>query len=109
MTSSMNWDAKEKSFQKCDIHVSPELVVEVLRNCSLHGGAALQFISWSGKKDGWSNTAETYDMAMKVAEQGKDFKHMRILFNEMRRNGLLVIIIFKILPTNKLWCYNLNL
>lgn len=29
-------------------------------------------------------------MAMKVAEQGKDFKHMRILFNEMRRNGLLV-------------------
>ncbi|KAL8193285.1 hypothetical protein R6Q57_026866 [Mikania cordata] len=90
VSSSMTWCSKEESLQKCDIYVTPDLVVEVMRKCSLHGGAALQFFSWVGKKDGYRHTAETYNMAMKIAGKGKDFKHMRSLFNEMIRKDLLV-------------------
>ncbi|KAK9061496.1 hypothetical protein SSX86_018678 [Deinandra increscens subsp. villosa] len=90
VSSSMTWYSKEESLQKCDLYITPALVVEVLRKCSLHGGAALQFFSWVGKKDGYRHTAETYNMAMKVAGKGKDFKHMRSLFNEMIRKDLLV-------------------
>ncbi|CAH1438023.1 unnamed protein product [Lactuca virosa] len=91
VSSSMSWCSKEESLQKCDLYsITPELVMEVLRSCRLHGGAALQFFTWVGKKDGYSHTAETYNMAMKIAGQGKDFKQMRMLFHEMRRKGLLV-------------------
>ncbi|KAI3793705.1 hypothetical protein L1987_36325 [Smallanthus sonchifolius] len=90
VSSSLTWCSKEESLQKCDLYITPDLVVEVLRNCSLHGGAALQFFSWVGKKDGYRHTAETYNMAMKIAGKGKDFKHMRNLFNEMIRKDLLV-------------------
>ncbi|PWA84421.1 Pentatricopeptide repeat-containing protein [Artemisia annua] len=90
VSSSIDWCLKEESLQKLDILITPELVVEVLENCSLHGGAALQFFSWVGKKDGYRHTSETYNMAMKIAGKGKDFGYMRILFNEMKRNGLLV-------------------
>ncbi|KAI3748317.1 hypothetical protein L6452_11311 [Arctium lappa] len=90
VSSLMDWCSKEESLQRCDLCITPELVVEILRNCSSHGGAALQFFSWVGKKDGYSHTAETYNMVMKIAGQGKDFKHMRSLFHEMRRKGLLV-------------------
>nr|XP_043634601.1 putative pentatricopeptide repeat-containing protein At5g06400, mitochondrial [Erigeron canadensis] len=90
VSSSMDWSLKEESLQKCDLDITPELVVEVLRKCSLQGCAASQFFSWAGKKNGYSHTAETYNMAMKVAGQGKDFKHMRNLFNEMRRKSLLI-------------------
>ncbi|GKC19184.1 putative pentatricopeptide repeat-containing protein, partial [Tanacetum coccineum] len=34
--------------------------------------------------------SETYNMAMKIAGKGKDFGYMRVLFNEMKRKGLLV-------------------
>ncbi|KAI3721922.1 hypothetical protein L2E82_32942 [Cichorium intybus] len=90
VSSSMTWCSKEESLQKCDLHITPDLVMEVLKTCRLHGGAALQFFTWVGNKDVYSHTAETYNMAMKIAGQGKDFKHMRILFHEMRRKGLLV-------------------
>ncbi|XP_071707304.1 putative pentatricopeptide repeat-containing protein At5g06400, mitochondrial [Rutidosis leptorrhynchoides] len=88
--SFMSWCLKEESLQKCDLYFTPELVMEVLRNCRLHGGAALQFFTWVGKKSGYEHTAETYNMAMKIAGQGKDFKLMRSLFNEMRRRRLSV-------------------
>ncbi|KAK1409872.1 hypothetical protein QVD17_36401 [Tagetes erecta] len=90
LSSSIDWCSKEKSLQKCDLYITPDLVVDVLRKCSLHGGAALQFFAWVGKKDGYRHTAETYNMAMKIAGKGKDFKHMRSLFNEMIRKDLLV-------------------
>ncbi|KAJ0657363.1 putative tetratricopeptide-like helical domain superfamily, pentacotripeptide-repeat region of PRORP [Helianthus annuus] len=90
VSSSMTWCAKEEALQKCDLYITPDLVVEVLRKCSLHGGAALCFFSWVGKIDGYRHTVETYNMAMKIAGKGKDFKHMRSLFNEMVRKDLSV-------------------
>ncbi|KAL4576851.1 hypothetical protein LXL04_012951 [Taraxacum kok-saghyz] len=92
VSSSMDWSSKEEFLQKCDVYITPELVMEVLRTCRLHGGAALQFFEWVGKmkKNGYSHTSETYNMAMKIAGQGKDFKHMRSLFHEMRRKHLFV-------------------
>ncbi|XP_076895269.1 putative pentatricopeptide repeat-containing protein At5g06400, mitochondrial [Bidens hawaiensis] len=90
VSSSMPWCSKEESLQKCDLYITPDLVVEVLRKCSLHGGAALQFFTCVGKKDGYRHTAETYNMAMKIAGKGKDFKHMRSLFNEIVRKDLSV-------------------
>ncbi|KVI09427.1 putative pentatricopeptide repeat-containing protein At5g06400, mitochondrial [Cynara cardunculus var. scolymus] len=90
VSSAIDWCSKEESLQRCNLYITPELVVEILRNCSPHGGAALQFFSWVGKKDGYSHTAETYNMAIKISGQGKDFKLMRSLFYEMRRKGLLV-------------------
>ncbi|CAN1239244.1 Putative pentatricopeptide repeat-containing protein At5g06400, mitochondrial [Linum grandiflorum] len=84
-SSSGEWSLIEEALEKCDIKFTPELVLEVLRKCSIHGNKALNFFSWVGKQAGYSHTAETYNMAMKISGRGKDFKHMRSLFHEMRR------------------------
>ncbi|CAN1277749.1 Putative pentatricopeptide repeat-containing protein At5g06400, mitochondrial [Linum perenne] len=85
VSSSGDWSHIEEALEKCDVKFTPDLVLEVLRNCSIHGNKALNFFSWVGKQAGYSHTAETYNMAMKVSGRGKDFKHMRSLFHEMKR------------------------
>ncbi|KAK4390045.1 putative pentatricopeptide repeat-containing protein, mitochondrial [Sesamum angolense] len=67
--------------------VRPELVVEILRKCSLNISTALKFFSWVGKQTGYRHNEQSYNMAMKIAGQGKNFKQMRSLFYEMRRRG----------------------
>ncbi|WCJ34151.1 Pentatricopeptide repeat (PPR) superfamily protein [Euphorbia peplus] len=90
LSSSSDWSIIEETLGKCTILFTPELVVEVLRNCRIHGKAALQYFSWVGMQDGYKHTTETYNMAMKISGRGKDFEHMRTLFNEMRRNRCLI-------------------
>ncbi|XP_057968432.1 putative pentatricopeptide repeat-containing protein At5g06400, mitochondrial [Malania oleifera] len=89
LSSSADWLSIEEALGRCTVQYTPPLVVEVLRSSTVHGHAALQFFSWLGKQDGYSHTTETYNMAIKIAGRGKDFKHMRYLFFEMRRRGLL--------------------
>ncbi|XP_059668626.1 putative pentatricopeptide repeat-containing protein At5g06400, mitochondrial [Cornus florida] len=89
LSSSRGWCLIQEALEKCTIQFTPELVVEILRNCSLHGHSALCFFSWLGEQAGYSHTTETYNMAIKIAGRGKDFKHMRSLFYEMRRKGCL--------------------
>ncbi|XP_041025577.1 putative pentatricopeptide repeat-containing protein At5g06400, mitochondrial [Juglans microcarpa x Juglans regia] len=87
LTSSTDWCLIQEALEKCNIHFTPDLVVEILHNCNVHGSAALHFFSWVGKQTGYSHTTETYNMAIKIAGRGKDFQHMRNLFYEMRRRG----------------------
>jgi pentatricopeptide repeat protein len=87
LSSSTDWCLIQEALEKCNIQFTPDLVVEILRNCNMHGSAALHFFSWVGKQSGYSHTTETYNTAIKLAGRGKDFKHMRHLFYEMRRRG----------------------
>ncbi|XP_020535676.1 putative pentatricopeptide repeat-containing protein At5g06400, mitochondrial isoform X2 [Jatropha curcas] len=90
LSSSDDWCMKREALEKCTVQFTPELVLGVLRNCSMHGNAALHLFSWVGMQTGYHHTTETYNMAMKIAGRGKDFKHMRSLFYEMRRKGCLI-------------------
>ncbi|XP_050226246.1 putative pentatricopeptide repeat-containing protein At5g06400, mitochondrial [Mercurialis annua] len=90
LSSSKDWSIMREALEKCTVQFTPALVVEILRNCSIHGKAALNFFSWVGSRSGYRHTAETYSAAMKISGRGKDFKHMRSLFYEMRRKGCLI-------------------
>lgn len=90
LSSSTDWKQIKKALENCSIEFTAELVLEILRKCSLDGCAALHFFAWVGKQPGYNHTTETYNMAIKVAGVGKDFKHMRSLFYEMRRRGCLI-------------------
>ncbi|KAJ6743149.1 PENTATRICOPEPTIDE REPEAT-CONTAINING PROTEIN [Salix viminalis] len=90
LSSLEDWPIIQDALEKCTIQFTPELVAETLRNCSMHGNAALHFFAWVGKQNGFCQTTETYNMAMKISGRGKDFKHMRGLFYEMRRKGFLI-------------------
>ncbi|KAA8516832.1 hypothetical protein F0562_017350 [Nyssa sinensis] len=87
---SKDWCLIKEALEKCTIQFTPELVVEILRNCSLHGHSALHFFSWVGQQAGYSHSTETYNMAIKISGHAKDFKHMRSLFFEMRRRRCLI-------------------
>ncbi|XP_065854990.1 putative pentatricopeptide repeat-containing protein At5g06400, mitochondrial [Euphorbia lathyris] len=90
LSSSEDWSIIQGTLGKCGVQFTPELILEVLRNCSIHGKAALQFFSWVGTQSGYNHTTETYNIAMKISGRGKDFKHMRSLYYEMRRKGCLI-------------------
>ncbi|XAR64807.1 hypothetical protein NMG60_11008651 [Bertholletia excelsa] len=87
LSSSMDWCAMQEALEKCTIKFNPPLVLQILQKCRLNAHVALHFFSWVGKQADCSHTAETYNMAIKISGQGKDFRHMRSLFFEMRRNG----------------------
>ncbi|KAJ7971346.1 Pentatricopeptide repeat [Quillaja saponaria] len=87
LSSPMEWSLMQGILEKGTVHFTPELVVEILHSCNMHGNAMLQFFSWVGKQTGYRHTTETYNMAIKIAGSAKDFKHMRNLFYEMRRKG----------------------
>ncbi|CAB4286996.1 unnamed protein product [Prunus armeniaca] len=87
LSSSTDWCSIQEALENSSVDFTPGLVLEILRSSSMHGLVALQFFSWVGKQTGYSHTTETYNMAIKISGQGKDFKHMRSLFYEMRRKG----------------------
>ncbi|KAL3536005.1 hypothetical protein ACH5RR_004466 [Cinchona calisaya] len=87
LSSSTNWCSIQDKLEKCAIQFTTDLVVDILQKCSLHSGAALRFFSWVAKRSGYKHNTESYNMAIKLSGRGKDFKHMRSLFHEMRRNG----------------------
>ncbi|CAA7026790.1 unnamed protein product [Microthlaspi erraticum] len=90
LSSSRDWERIQEALEKSAVEFTPELVVEVLRNGRIHGNAVLRFFSWVGKRNGYKHSAEAYNMSIKVAGSGKDFKQMRNLFYEMRRQGCLI-------------------
>ncbi|XP_073006272.1 putative pentatricopeptide repeat-containing protein At5g06400, mitochondrial [Typha latifolia] len=85
LSSSNDWRSKQEDLERSMIHFTPEIVEAILKNCQRHSRAALIFFSWIGKQPGYKHTAETYNMAIKLAGSAKDFKHMRHLYQEMRR------------------------
>ncbi|XP_027365195.1 putative pentatricopeptide repeat-containing protein At5g06400, mitochondrial [Abrus precatorius] len=87
LSSSMDWSLIQEKLEKSTIQFTPELVMKTLQNCNMHGSSVLKFFSWVGKQTNCRHTAESYNMAIKIAGCGKDFKHMRSLFFEMRRNS----------------------
>ncbi|XLT84372.1 putative pentatricopeptide repeat-containing protein At5g06400, mitochondrial [Arachis duranensis] len=87
LSSSMDWSLIQENLERSTIRFTPEFVLEILQHCSMHGNTMLKFFSWVGKQPGYRHTVETYNMAIKIAGRGKDFKHMRSLFFEMRRNN----------------------
>lgn len=90
LSATMDWSLIKEILEKSSIKFTPKLVLKVLNNCNMHGSNVLNFFSWVGKQVGYKHTTETYNMAIKIAGSGKDFKHMRNLFFEMRRNSYLV-------------------
>ncbi|KAL3617722.1 hypothetical protein CASFOL_038043 [Castilleja foliolosa] len=87
LSSSTDWCDK---LEKLHFQFTPDLVVKVLQNCGPNIGTALNFFSWVGKQDGFSHNERSYNMALKIAGQGKNFKQMKSLFHEMRRKGCLI-------------------
>ncbi|KAK4371745.1 hypothetical protein RND71_007129 [Anisodus tanguticus] len=90
LLTSTDWCLIQGQLEKCNIQFTVEMVVEVLRNFRLQGRVALQFFSWVEKQSNYRHSTESYNMAIKIAGQGKDFTQMRNLFFDMRRNGCLV-------------------
>ncbi|KAK4428324.1 putative pentatricopeptide repeat-containing protein, mitochondrial [Sesamum alatum] len=87
LSSSTDWCFVQEKLDELCIQFTPELVGEILRKCNLNISTALKFFSWVGKQTGYSHNEQSYNMAMKIAGQGKNFKQMRSLFYEMRRRG----------------------
>ncbi|MED6208686.1 hypothetical protein PIB30_047591 [Stylosanthes scabra] len=87
LSSSMDWSLIQENMERRTFRFTPEFVLAILQTCSIHGSTMLKFFSWVGKQPGYRHTVETYNMAIKIAGCGKDFKHMRSLFFEMRRNN----------------------
>jgi pentatricopeptide repeat protein len=87
ISSSLDWSSIQEKLEKSNIEFTPEFVTEILQICNIHGYTVLNFFSWVGKQPGYRHTAESYNIAIKIAGCGKDFKHMRSLFYEMRRNN----------------------
>ncbi|XP_021734241.1 putative pentatricopeptide repeat-containing protein At5g06400, mitochondrial [Chenopodium quinoa] len=90
LSSPKGWYDMQKALEEFQICYTPDLVTEILRICSQYGYAALQFFSWVRNQPGYRHSTDSYNVAMKIAGKGKDFKHMRDLFFEMQRNGCLV-------------------
>ncbi|XP_031279869.1 putative pentatricopeptide repeat-containing protein At5g06400, mitochondrial [Pistacia vera] len=90
LSSSTNWCFVQEALEKCAVQFTPELILEILRKCETNGNTALQFFSWVGKQAGYHHSTETYNLAIKIAGRGKDFKHMRNLFFEMRRKRYII-------------------
>ncbi|CAH2073860.1 unnamed protein product [Thlaspi arvense] len=91
LSSSRDWERTQEALEKSTVEFTPELVVEVLRNGKIQGNAVLRFFSWVGKRNnGYKHSTEAYNMSIKVAGCGKDFKQMRNLFYEMRRQGCFI-------------------
>ncbi|XP_004303385.1 PREDICTED: putative pentatricopeptide repeat-containing protein At5g06400, mitochondrial [Fragaria vesca subsp. vesca] len=86
LSSSTDWYLVQEALEKSAVVFTPGLVLSILKSHSAHGLVALQFFSWIGKQSGYRHTTDTYNMAIKIAGRGKDFKHMRNLLYEMRRN-----------------------
>ncbi|KAK8961749.1 putative pentatricopeptide repeat-containing protein [Platanthera guangdongensis] len=90
LSSSSNSDLFAQLLDKSTVNFTPLLVEEVLRRSQRHGRAALQFFSWVGKRPYYIHNTETYNMAIKISGSGKDFKHMRSLYQEMKRKRITV-------------------
>ncbi|KAL2936383.1 hypothetical protein RDABS01_000993 [Bienertia sinuspersici] len=90
LSSQKSWSDIQGTLEDLKIFYTPDLVTEILCSSSQNGNAALHFFSWVRNQPGYRHTTESYNMAIKVAGKGKDFKHMRNLFYEMQRNGCLV-------------------
>ncbi|KAK7268127.1 hypothetical protein RIF29_20814 [Crotalaria pallida] len=87
LSSSMDWFLIQENLEKSTIRFTPDFVFDIMQNCNMHGSTVLKFFTWVQKQTGYRHTAETYNIAIKIAGSGKDFKHMRNLFFEMRRNS----------------------
>ncbi|KAK9692289.1 hypothetical protein RND81_09G254100 [Saponaria officinalis] len=87
LSSEKDWSVMKDVLEKLTICYTPALVSETLHICGRYGSAVLHFFSWVRTQPGYRHTTETYNLAIKIAGKGKDFKHMRYLFHEMQRNG----------------------
>jgi len=87
LSSSLDWSSIQEKLEIINIEFTSEFVTEILQICSMHGCSVLNFFSWVGKRPGYRHTTESYNIAIKIAGRGKDFKHMRSLLYEMRRNN----------------------
>ncbi|KAJ0982614.1 hypothetical protein J5N97_010869 [Dioscorea zingiberensis] len=87
ISSTIDWSSMQDALERSMIRFTPELVGVALRNCQMHGFAALNFFSWVGKQAGYKHNTETYNMAIKIVGSAKDFSHMRNLYGEMKRRG----------------------
>lgn len=87
LSASTDWSLIKENLEGSTIKFTPELILKILQNCNMHGNRVLKFFTWVGKQPGYKHTTATYNMAIKIAGCGKDFKHMRNLFYEMRRNS----------------------
>ncbi|KAJ8446844.1 hypothetical protein Cgig2_016154 [Carnegiea gigantea] len=90
VSPSKDWSLMQEALEKHQVHYTADLVTEILWICSICGSDVLHFFSWIKKQPGYRHTTDTYNMAIKIAGRGKDFKHMRSLLYEMQRNGCLV-------------------
>ncbi|XP_047981155.1 putative pentatricopeptide repeat-containing protein At5g06400, mitochondrial [Salvia hispanica] len=90
LSSSDDWCSIQEKLERLGFQFTPDLVVEILRSSSLDIGIALKFFAWIGKQPNYSHNEKSYNMAMKIAGQGKNFKEMKSLFYEMRRRGYLI-------------------
>ncbi|KAG9446629.1 hypothetical protein H6P81_012757 [Aristolochia fimbriata] len=90
LSSSTDWALVQEALEKSSIQFTPELSVAILQGSQGNGQFALRFFKWLEEQPGYSNTAEAYNMAIKIAGSAKDFKHMRALYYEMRRKNLAV-------------------
>ncbi|KAK4749240.1 hypothetical protein SAY87_026689 [Trapa incisa] len=90
LSSSFHWSMIQEALVKLSIKFTPEFVLAILHNCKIHGQTALNFFNWVSKQQDYNHTTETYNMAIKIAGCGKSFKHMKSLFCEMKRNGIMI-------------------
>lgn len=79
----------ESSLNDLAIHVSPQVVEEVLKKLSNAGILALLFFRWAEKRDGFKYTTESFHALIEALGKIKQFRLIWNLVDTMKHAGLL--------------------
>ena len=79
LSSLKDWSLMQEALEKQQVHYTTDLVTEILRIYNPCASATLHFFSSVKNQPSYRYTIDAYNMAIKIASSGKDFKHMRNL------------------------------
>ncbi|KAF8387741.1 hypothetical protein HHK36_026395 [Tetracentron sinense] len=86
----------EAVLDQCGIHLSHDLVIDVLERFRHARRPAFRFFCWAGQNPGFSHDSRTYNSMMAILGKTRQFESMVVMLEEMGKKGLLTIETFSI-------------
>lgn len=86
----------EAVLDECGIHLTHDLVMEVLERFRHARKPAFRFFCWAGQKPGFDHDSRTYNKMMDLLAKNRQFETMVAMLEEMGRKGVLTMDTFVI-------------
>ncbi|GMH30851.1 hypothetical protein Nepgr_032694 [Nepenthes gracilis] len=86
----------EAVLDECGIHLTNDLVVDVLQRFKHARNPAFRFFCWAGKRPGFSHDSRTYNAMLRILGKTRQFETMVSMLNEMGEKKLLTMETFTI-------------